>query len=79
MSRGHRVFPEKEEPIAVCPYQFRACEKAADETCGIKKELEGVKDVGQWARISNKAPYCEYTGRELTRLQYENRRIGVVV
>lgn len=79
MSRGQRIFTKKEKPIEICPYQFRTCKKPADKTCSIREQLEGVEDIGKWARISHKAPYCKYTGIQLTMAQYHNRRIGAVI
>ena len=79
MPRRERAFMTDYNILEVCTYQFSTCTKPANIPCPIKQELEGVKDVGKWARISNKAPSCQYTGIKLSKGQYVNRRIGVVV
>lgn len=74
-----RIFPDIEKSLQVCPYQMTACDLPEDADCELAEKLRHLQDVKKWRETALTSVLCHYRGIELSVIQYNARKQGLLV
>ncbi len=70
-----RIFKDDDSIINMCPYSYYSCLGVG--LCPVKEEIaSNPSSVEHWKKSASKATSCIRIGERLSRVQYENKKIG---